>query len=844
MLNRFGIGARLLLAFCGICLFAVMAGAAALYSFIEVGKVLNQIAQVNAPEAINSLELSRQAERLVSAAAVIEGVTTLTQHEQIRNKIAGESKRLDNLTSRLIKGREDDFQFLEIEATVKQLRGNLNELSDLVVHRLHLQQARKELFDAFNDAYVKIQQVLSDGVASLDYKIEQVRVMETASGQSAGETASQELKKSELISARSSLRSAQNSISEIRMVLLESQMTNSSDQLSTISIRGEIALGAFISHVETVDRDLAQALAAPLKTVRAAMGGKSSLFTGLAAEASATDQIKGVLYDNTWLVLDMSGAVDQLVGLGKKHIADAITQANSTQEQSVWVITIIFVVGLVCSILIVWLYVGRNIIARLTGLSTAMESVAGGDLRVELPEDDRNDEISRMTQALTFFRDTAVEIEEANLREIGQARQRLLDAIESISEGFCYFDSDDKLVVANNRYRDLMYPGKENAVVEGTTFERLVRNAAEAGLIKDAEGNIEKWVTERVKRHKNPGAPHVQQRAGGQWIMVSERRTGDGGTVAVYSDISELKNREEELAVKSNSMEQLSNQIAKYLSPQVYDSIFTGKQEVKVASHRKKLTVFFSDIAGFTEAADRMESEELTKLLNHYLTEMSQIALEHGATIDKYVGDAIVIFFGDPESRGVKEDAQACVKMAISMRERLRELQDIWRDSGIDKPLQCRIGINTGFCTVGNFGSEDRMDYTIIGNGVNLASRLESNATPGQILISYETYTLVRDEISCEGRGQIQVKGIAAPVETFQVIDTFENLDRERGLILEDQPHFKLRIDVDEMSAAERSRTAKSLNNILGKLGVKAKKSTATVGKRRKKTEPRTEARL
>ena len=118
--------------------------------------------------------------------------------------------------------------------------------------------------------------------------------------------------------------------------------------------------------------------------------------------------------------------------------------------------------------------------------------------------------------------------------------------------------------------------------------------------------------------------------------------------MALYSDVTELKQREEELAEKSSALEQLSNQLSKYLSPQVYESIFTGKQEVKVAATRKKLTVFFSDIAGFTETADRLESEELTQLLNHYLTEMSRIALEYGATIDKYVGDAIVIFFGDP----------------------------------------------------------------------------------------------------------------------------------------------------------------------------------------------------
>jgi adenylate cyclase len=265
-------------------------------------------------------------------------------------------------------------------------------------------------------------------------------------------------------------------------------------------------------------------------------------------------------------------------------------------------------------------------------------------------------------------------------------------------------------------------------------------------------------------------------------------------------------------------LEHLSSQLAKYLSPQVYESIFTGKQEVKIASRRKKLTVFFSDIAGFTETADRLESEDLTRLLNHYLTEMSAIALSHGATIDKYVGDAIIIFFGDPETRGVHEDAFACVDMAIAMRKRMRELQDVWRAAGIEKPLQCRIGINTGYCTVGNFGSEDRMDYTIIGGGVNLASRLEAAATPGEILMSYETYAAVRRRIHCEERGQISVKGIAYPVATYQVVDTYENLGAERAFIHEERPSLKLDLDLDAMSADDRFLAAAVLREALDRL--------------------------
>ena len=175
----------------------------------------------------------------------------------------------------------------------------------------------------------------------------------------------------------------------------------------------------------------------------------------------------------------------------------------------------------------------------------------------------------------------------------------------------------------------------------------------------------------------------------GRWVQINERKTAEGGTVAVYTNITEIKRAEEEVreakrkadlanelvSEQKRELEVLSTKLSKYLSPQVYSSIFTGQRNVEIASSRKKLTVFFSDIADFTATTDDLESEELTGLLNHYLTEMSKIALEHGATIDKYVGDAILAFFGDPETKGVKEDALACVNMAIAMQRRMRELQ-------------------------------------------------------------------------------------------------------------------------------------------------------------------------
>jgi class 3 adenylate cyclase len=264
------------------------------------------------------------------------------------------------------------------------------------------------------------------------------------------------------------------------------------------------------------------------------------------------------------------------------------------------------------------------------------------------------------------------------------------------------------------------------------------------------------------------------------------------------------------------SLENVSRQLAKYISPQLYQAIKSGSQEVSVASKRKKLTIFFSDIVGFTETTDQLESEELTNLLNEYLTEMSVIAQQHGANFDKFIGDAIVLYFGDPETAGVKEDAAQCVRMAIAMQQRMHELRSRWREQGLERPFELRIGINTGYCTVGNFGSEDRMDYTIIGGEVNLAARLESHAETGGILLAHETYAQVRDWLMAEEGEQITVKGFAKPVTTYRVLGIYDDLASEGRITRHDAEGVTVTIDQEKL--ADRSGAVDALKAAIAEI--------------------------
>lgn len=273
----------------------------------------------------------------------------------------------------------------------------------------------------------------------------------------------------------------------------------------------------------------------------------------------------------------------------------------------------------------------------------------------------------------------------------------------------------------------------------------------------------------------------------------------------------EIKREQEKAARQARSL-------AKYLSPQVWESIFSGRRAARLETQRKKLTVFFSDIKGFTEISEELEAEALTDMLNHYLNEMSKIALKYGGTIDKFIGDAVMVFFGDPTTQGAKKDAVAAVSMAIAMRKHMKVLRQHWRSQGIDKPLEIRMGINTGYCTVGNFGAETRMDYTIIGREVNLASRLESNADAGEILISHETYSLIKDVILCKDRGQISVKGFSRPVQTYQVVDFRRDLGAGSSYVEHELQGFSMYLDLNGIQNYDKERVLQALRQAEAKL--------------------------
>jgi class 3 adenylate cyclase/PAS domain-containing protein len=403
-------------------------------------------------------------------------------------------------------------------------------------------------------------------------------------------------------------------------------------------------------------------------------------------------------------------------------------------------------------------------------------------------------------------------------------------ALDNMPGALAYTDQDLNIVFCNDCFAE-MYPVPRELLQPGRPYPELLRYLAEHGYYGD--GDVDSLVARRVESLRNPSGKSFEDRTpDGRTYRIGRRKVDSGGTVTVMTDVTELKEAESRMleaiqqveqahkavTEKNQILETLSSKLSKYLAPQLYKSLFSGDKNVEVTSQRKKLTIFFSDIAGFTETTDLLESEELTVLLNQYLREMSSIALEYGATIDKFIGDAIMLFFGDPETLGAREDAVACVRMALAMQQRMRDLQAEWRERGQEHVFQLRIGINTGYCTVGNFGSDDRVDYTIIGNEVNLAARLQSHADLGGILLAHETYSLVKDVVLAEETGTLTVKGFPTPVTTHRVVGLRDDIGIGGRVIRQEQEGLLLIIDQKKLSGPGRADAIRVLQEAMGRL--------------------------
>jgi adenylate cyclase len=281
---------------------------------------------------------------------------------------------------------------------------------------------------------------------------------------------------------------------------------------------------------------------------------------------------------------------------------------------------------------------------------------------------------------------------------------------------------------------------KETIAARNEAYEALEKTNLQ---LKDAKARVDDYA-------QNMALKVDERTAELQRVQEELRRFNQGLEAKVREHVEQLRRY---------------NELRRYLSPKLSEIILSSGNTLGAEPKRKMMTVVFSDIRNFSSFTESLEPEELFPLMDKYLSEMTRIIHHYDGTLNKIIGDGLLIFFGDPIP--MEDHAERAVMMAVDMQKKVGELKDDWSQYGHD--LGIGIGINTGYMTVGNIGSDIHKDYTVIGNQVNVASRLESLAKAGQILISQRTYSRVKHLVEVEEVGKIQVQGIRDFVVTYNV---------------------------------------------------------------------------
>ena len=559
-----GLRGRLLLSFVAISSFAVIAAVVGNYAFYALGEALHQVTEKSVPPAIVALELARRTERIAAAGPALLAVTNSAEFDAVSSVLDQELKEARLLLTKL------PGQGLTVEKLGGILRvydsvaANLETLKLAVQTRIAAADRRSALARVTLEAYQQFRIIWTPKFNELKGHIQTLQRTLNAAGSSPEQRLAAFDRLNTAIGDLAPLEQIQQEAATAFEALVRAAGAAKLADLDAVRAQADQSVRRIDGLVSGLDSDVSFALIGPLGHMRTSAIGNSSIVAAREIELKAAEEGRHWIGENSALSIQLSKAVEALVDASKQGIATATEKTQSVQNLGRLGLAVVVVLSLISSVLIGWFYVGRNIVARLTALSERMLTLAQGDLKSPLPHGG-TDEIGRMAEALGVFRATAIEMEETNLKEIREARTRLTEAIETISEGFSLYDADDKLIVCNSHYREL-FASHADVLVPGTSFETILRTATERGVIKDAEGRRDAWIAERLARHRAASETHIQRRSDGRWIQVSERKTANGGVVAIYADITEMKQHEAELAAARDAADEANRTKSSFLA--------------------------------------------------------------------------------------------------------------------------------------------------------------------------------------------------------------------------------------------------------------------------------------
>jgi adenylate cyclase len=350
---------------------------------------------------------------------------------------------------------------------------------------------------------------------------------------------------------------------------------------------------------------------------------------------------------------------------------------------------------------------------------------------------------------------TAIALENSHLFEQVLYMKNYNDSIlRTMATGVATLDPDGSVAYVNEAGVRILTGGKQ--VAAGTPLEVLFgveKNAGLVGSLRDTLGKGEPCTAYDLQFHRDESEPlNVNFHA----LPLQDSKGKSLGMIVIADDIT----REQ----------RLMSTLCRYVTRQVAEQVMKDRDRLKLGGNRSMVTILFTDIRDFTTISERCTAEEVVSMLNSYFSHMIEPIFSHNGTLDKFIGDAIMAVFGVPMA--LENDAENAVFAALDMRRALRKFNAERAAQGLT-PIDNGIGITKGEVISGNVGSEQRMDYTVIGDAVNTASRLEglTKNYDCKILVNEEVYLLVKDKVPCKDLGFTHVKGKAGDVHVYGVLD-------------------------------------------------------------------------
>ncbi|MEM6306046.1 MAG: response regulator [Pseudomonadota bacterium] len=529
---------RLLLAFVVISGLTVLVASAAIYAFVSGGRILDRITQTEVPTALQTLELSREADSVIAAASRLLAVQSEPERAAIAEPIF---EKLDFLNQQLADLQNDPRTAEVASVLAPAIVGLAINLQGLNLN-VEASLSNAELRSANADVLALVRAELDTAInAELEADNAILRALALDQADAPERLAQAQVS----IADQQRIRDITG---RIYVALRDMGRAESRAELNLYQTQ----LETLVSNLGPYEQDYSY-VANFREDIDPLVFGLSSVTLQRRQEIRLNRAVGRLIRNNADLSEQLTGIVDEAVATVKRDINDGVEAAQSSRQLGSQVIIAVTLLSIIAGLAVIYFYVSGNLLRRMKALSDAMFALAGGNIDAPLPDDRGQDELARMAAALHVFRDTAVEVEQSNLRELSETRRRLTDAIEAISDGFVLYDADEKIVVCNDNFLDLFGEETRERIGPGTTASEIVRIGATSGILREAEGREEEWIAERLEAFRRTGGDRLIAFADGRWFRFSEYKTGEGGTVAIYSDVTELQNAKEQAEAASEA---------------------------------------------------------------------------------------------------------------------------------------------------------------------------------------------------------------------------------------------------------------------------------------------------